>query len=231
LPLFTRSFPKPSTEWPVRLLGDIQWLDVSRTGWNHHDRRIDVRFMLWNLRNDAAISAWLYALVRHVRPIRAVETGVHRGKSTVAILAALRRNGGPGRLISIDLPQTVPWTNADGKIEKATVPEGATGHLVPASWKDRWDLRLGNARDLLPKAVEGGIQFFHHDSEHSDAHMTFEYETAWTALDVGGILATDDVNWSPAWGRFLDKHDDWQQFPDGPGAHRAVRKVMGYGRF
>jgi len=209
--------------WPLRMVGDPRWYESVVRGWNHacvnspHD-------VIGTFYRDLRISAWLYRLVRSARPSLVVETGVHRGKSSVAILAALRANG-RGRLVSIDLPRRVPWVNADGKWEGTTVAVGDTGCLVPSAWRDRWTLLLGDARSLLPEAVRGGVDLFFHDSEHSFDQMTFEYSTAWAELSVGGILATDDVNWSEAWPTFLWRTAGWERMPDGPCYHRSVRRV------
>lgn len=175
---------------------------------------------------DCLRADYLYRLVRQCRPAVAVETGVHFGKTSTAILAALHHNGS-GRLISIDLPRTEATVNADGRLAFAhvkTVDE--TGHLVPQDLRDRWDLRLGDARQLLPVALQGGVGFFFHDSDHSHAHQEFEYEAAWGALRVGGVLASDDTDWSTAWKEFLERHRDAVHLlPNGPQAIRAVRRT------
>ncbi len=215
--------PQRSSDWPVRILGNLRWFESVARGWNHRTWR-SPEDAYRTLRDDFHTSAWLYALIRHARPLLAVETGVHRGKSSVAILAGLRANG-RGHLVSIDLPHDAPYLNDDGKVEGCCVADGDTGHLIPRSWRDRWTLRLGDARDLLPGIVAGGLDFFLHDSLHSTAQMRFEYETAWRALRIGGILATDDVDWSDAWDAFLASHSGWRSLPDGPNYHRAVRKV------
>src|SRR5205823_3341237 len=83
-----------------------------------------------------------YAIARLRRPDVVVETGVHDGLSSALILRALERNRN-GSLISIDLPSI-------------DLPPGGPGWLVPADLRSRWDLRLGDARKLLPELVEHG---------------------------------------------------------------------------
>ena len=218
------TLPERSSLWPVRVVGDPRWAGLTLRRGDQRSLRLPIN-ALWNLRNDARVADWLYRLVRQFRPRRAVETGVYFGKSTVAILAALRRNG-VGRLISIDLPESPE--EAPSRTPKRI------GKLVPASLRDRWELRLGDAKELLPAALSGGVDFFLHDSDHTYAHMTFEYETAWNALPVGGVLASDDTQWSTAWDEFLLRHQGtyhvlpdgpYHILPDGPGSHRAIRRT------
>ncbi len=142
----------------------------------------------------------VYAVLRKLRPRVAVETGVCNGVSTAFLLLALAKNG-VGTLHSIDLPEVAgedyeAGTFWDGK-GGAVIPAGKEpGWMVPARLRDRWNLILGRSQDELPALLErvGMIDFFMHDSEHSEACMRFEFDAAWTALRDGGVLAADDVN-------------------------------------
>lgn len=150
---------------------------------------------------------FIYAMVRAIRPDTAVETGVETGGgSTLSTLRALRVNG-KGRLISIDLPVVDPQgtLNSDGRLDGAHVESAeATGREIPDYLRDRWNLVLGNAKAELPKVLEGvgSIDLFFHDSDHSYAHQMWEYRTAWPYLRRGGVLASDDVEWTPAFVEF-----------------------------
>jgi len=153
--------------------------------------------------------ALLYALVRARCPEVIVETGTASGISTTYLLAALARNE-HGRLYSIDLPFTadgagwrgvVPGTTID-RYDVSPIPAGKEpGWVVPADLRARWDLRLGDARQLLLELLDevGEIGIFFHDSLHTREHMLFELETAWPYLADGGLLLVDDV--------FQRKHD------------------------
>jgi Methyltransferase domain len=68
------------------------------------------------------------------------------------------------------------------------------GRAVPERLRGRWHLSLGDARELLPSlpAPQPWDVFFH-DSEHSRAHMLWEYGVAWSHLRPGGLLISDDV--------------------------------------
>ena len=153
----------------------------------------------------------LYAVLRKLRPRAAVETGVCNGVSTAFLLLALEANGA-GELHSLDLPEIAgedyePGTFWDGK-GGAVVPAGKEpGWMVPERLRGRWHLALGRSQDELPRLLDriGPIDFFMHDSEHSDACMRFEFEAAWPALREGGVLAADDVNANSAFPDFAGR--------------------------
>jgi len=223
--------PESHSTWPIRVLGDPRWIEFNLKRWDQGRWR-DPRDAAFQVLECWQWCDYIYRLVRACRPSRAVETGVYFGRSSVAILSALERNGA-GRLVSIDLPTASAHFNEDGTMEASCGTYWKTGCLVPKDLRSRWELRLGDAKDLLPVAADGGIGFFLHDSEHTYRHMTFEYETAWKALAVGGILASDDTDWPVghpeqphAWPSFLERHrDELRPLPPGPMALRAVRKV------
>ena len=144
----------------------------------------------------------LYAIVRALGPDQVIETGTASGVSTTFLLAALDRNQS-GNLISIDLPfeeqaggvrPFVAGSSADRDL--SLVPPGREpGWIVPPELRTRWDLRLGDAKELLPGALEEcpGIGLFLHDSLHTREHMLFEFEEAWPHLRTGGVLVSDDA--------------------------------------
>ena len=155
----------------------------------------------------------LYAILRALRPAVAVETGVCNGVSTAFLLLALHANG-EGELHSIDLPEFAgedyePGTFWDGK-GGAVIPAGhVPGWMVPERLREDWHLVLGRSQDELPGLLEclRTIDFFMHDSEHSEACMRFEFEAAWAALREGGVLAADDVTANSAFADFAAEHD------------------------
>jgi predicted O-methyltransferase YrrM len=152
--------------------------------------------------------AYLYSVMRTLRPRLAVETGVANGFSTAFLLQALEANG-EGGLYSIDLPREVGREYEPGKFYegegRAGIPPGSEpGWLVPERLKTRWTLILGRSQEALPPLLAelGTIDFFMHDSEHSYECMSFEFETAWPALRPEGVLVSDDVNSNPAFFEF-----------------------------
>jgi predicted O-methyltransferase YrrM len=146
----------------------------------------------------------LYGVVRSLRPSLVVETGTASGFSSAYLLAALERNGS-GRLISIDLPfegvpggelrPVVPQTSIR-LVDSSPVPPGKeSGWVVPDELRGRWDLRIGDASQLLPAllAEVDEVDVFFHDSLHSREHMLFELETVWPRVARGGVVAADDI--------------------------------------
>jgi hypothetical protein len=126
----------------------------------------------------------LEGLIKNFEPNVVVETGVANGKSTLRILESLQSQGlKESTLYSCDIDKNV-----------------ATSDL----------LAFANFRFVLIKSKEDfqtligrldGIDLFYHDSDHSYEHQYFEYVTVWEKLNDGGILMSDDINWSNA---FLD---------------------------
>jgi predicted O-methyltransferase YrrM len=152
--------------------------------------------------------AYLYAILRHIRPQVAVETGVANGFSTAFSLLALQANG-EGHLHSVDLPREVGRDYDAGTFYegegRAGIPSGSeSGWLIPQELKERWTLVLGRTQDELPPLVArlGRLDTFMHDSEHSFEAMWFEFNAAWPALREGGVLVSDDVNSTEAFPRF-----------------------------
>ena len=135
-----------------------------------------------------------YAVCRIVRPQAIVETGVAYGVTSAYILQALAENGN-GTLHSVDLPPL------------ATGSEAYVGYFVPSHLRNRWDLRLGSARNILPLLFRqlNTIEVFVHDSLHTYAHMKGEFALALSALRPGGVLVADDVEGNRAFEELLDQ--------------------------
>jgi hypothetical protein len=127
-------------------------------------------------------AAW--CLTAHLRPLRAIETGVARGITSRTILEGLARNG-HGRLWSIDLPAP---HHPDLK--------GQVGFVVPDERRGPWTLIEGSSRRELPRLLEqlGSIDLFVHDSLHSERNIRFELERAWPFVRAGGAVLADDVH-------------------------------------
>ena len=169
----------------------------------------------------------LYLLTRIKRPQNIMETGVASGRSSSAILEALKENG-EGNLFSIDLPkfyegQSEIYLTEEGRPEHTGfVPKGKEpGWLVPQELRGRWKLTLGDSKEELPKLLKelGKVDIFYHDSDHSYQAMMNEFETVWPFIPEGGVLLSDDVKGNNAFHDFVKKinpkfHHDY----DGLGA-------------
>ena len=131
----------------------------------------------------------LHAITRRVRPGVMVETGVADGLSTAVVLHALHAND-HGTLHSIDIADDV-------------------GSLVDN--RDRWTLHVVTPDEAAVAAAIGSvgpIDIFLHDSDHRYGPQSSEYTTAWRALRPGGILMSDDIDWSYAFIDFANSHHD-----------------------
>jgi predicted O-methyltransferase YrrM len=183
---------------------------------------------------DAVEGALLYGLVRGSRPAIVVETGTASGISTMYLLAALARNE-TGRLVSIDLPfergtgeellrPLVRGASIEPENSSPLPPGKDPGWAIPDELRERWELRIGDARELLPMLLGEvrEIGLFFHDSLHTRAHMLFELETAWPHLARGGVLAADDV--------FQRKHDALPAFARSVGRRFTTFSNLGFVR-
>ena len=138
----------------------------------------------------------LYALVRLVRPIHIVETGVSSGVSSAHLLLGVRKNG-RGTVHSIDFPIPQHGERFSAGDSAVALPPGrSSGWVVPPELRASWDLRIGPSERVLPRLVDelSTIGLFLHDSRHTYDHMMQEYRAAWPCLRPGGWLLSDDVD-------------------------------------
>jgi len=163
----------------------------------------------------------IYALVRMVKPEKAVETGTANGYSTSFILKAMAKNN-KGTLYSIDFPEIEgrQYSPDDFYREKggAVIPKDRqSGWLVPFDLRPRLKLFTGKSQDILPRLLPelGEIGLFFHDSEHTYEAMMYEFKMAWQHLRPGGILLAHDVNWNKAFIDYARKKNKTPFFIDG----------------
>jgi hypothetical protein len=156
----------------------------------------------WN-DGDAGFVRAIWCLIRHLRPVNVVETGVAHGMTSRFILEALETIGA-GKLWSIDLPPLDPMTR-----QEVGVAVRQTG--VPV---DRWTYIAGTSRRRLPALLSrlGRIDLFIHDSMHSNRNVMFELECAWRYLSAGGVLVVDDIDANPAFDTFTKAHPEHPSF-------------------
>jgi hypothetical protein len=159
-------------------------------------------FYHWN-DGDAGFVRAIWSLIRHLRPVNVVETGVAHGMTSRFILEALETIG-MGKLWSIDLPPLNPATR-----QEVGVAVRQTG--VPV---DRWTYIAGTSRRRLPALLSrlGRIDLFIHDSMHSNRNVMFELECAWRYLSTGGVIVIDDIDVNPAFDTFTRANADHPSF-------------------
>jgi len=162
---------------------------------------------LKGLRDVTMLCMVYYVMIRLLKPAIIVETGVNAGQSSAFILQALEHNQ-HGKLYSIDLPNIDVELYPGGPRQKDGLPPGKeTGWFIPSHLRSRWELLLGDAKDLLPELLPTlpKIDVFIHDSLHSYDHMLFEYRTAWPYIRPNGILLSDDIDYNDAFAHFTSE--------------------------
>jgi len=151
----------------------------------------DQRFITserWNA--ELELFSLLYVLVKSKKPQFVVETGVANGISTNAIMSALNEDNIPGSLHSFDvLPETKAAYNGKGKW---------SFHLLD---KKRTHKQFSVVVENSPL-----VDIWLHDSNHGYRWQKFEYLLALSRLKEGGVLISDDIDASPAWGELAKSH-------------------------
>lgn len=144
---------------------------------------------------DERLSRLVYAICRQTEFTTVVETGVSRGVTSRVVLEAFDERTDDSRLYSIDLK---PYRKELAKEHRA---------FVPSSMEDRWVLRIGTSRRLLPMTCRqlGAVDLFIHDSLHTYRNMTSEMYTVWPFLRRGGVMLVDDASDNEAFDDFEDR--------------------------
>jgi predicted O-methyltransferase YrrM len=126
----------------------------------------------------------IYSIVRTQNSLTVVETGVANGATTYAIMSALEKNGAGGVLHSFDI-----------------LPDAAKAYSGDGNWHFHL-LEKRTAYKGFKRAITaiGPVDIWIHDSDHGYRWQKFEYRLAISSLKPGGILISDDVDTSPAWG-------------------------------
>jgi hypothetical protein len=151
----------------------------------------------------------LYGITRALRPEITIETGVAAGVSNSFINAALIENG-RGILYSIELPPADSGGRLHDDGGQFDWPRYGVGWAVPPTIREaignRNQLILEDVRTALPKLLQTirNTDLFFHDDLHTPDHMKWEYDLVWPHLSPGGVLLSDDSDYS--WVRFCREH-------------------------
>ncbi len=130
---------------------------------------------------EIGLASFLHAYIIKYRPKVVIETGVANGITTNVIMHALAQVGGTLHSFDVDpKTQNVYRGSGDWKF-----------HLLTGEFE----------RDLKIQVSEiGDVNLWIHDSNHGYLWQSFEYELARKSLSRGGLLVSDDIDSSTAWG-------------------------------
>ena len=164
-----------------------------RTLFRHLDRMHRLGGRSSYIEIDAPLE--LYALVRLLRPAHAVEVGVSSGVSSAYLLRAMERNE-RGTLHSVDLPKKEIRTRSGSpsRYPSWSIPAGhSSGWAVPLRLRRRWDLRLGDKKDVLPLLGEElpSVGLFVYDVPHSERQASLDFAAVDRCLRPGAVAIAD----------------------------------------
>ena len=130
---------------------------------------------------EKGLASFLYAYILYSKPSVVIETGVANGITTNVIMRALEVTG--GSLHSFDV---------DPRTENVYQGKGSWSfHLLKGNFE----------QDLVNQvAMIGEVDLWIHDSNHGYQWQAFEYNLAISKLHSGGLLVSDDIDASTAWG-------------------------------
>lgn len=141
-----------------------------------------------------------YALVRLLKPRLVIETGVDKGLGSVVLASALLRNheeGGSGRYIGTDIN-----------------PEA--GFLLAGRYREVAEIRYGDSIESL-REIDGPIDLFINDSDHSADYERREYEVIAEKLSERAVIIGDNSHVSDELLKFSRNNDRsflfWQEVP------------------
>jgi hypothetical protein len=176
-------------------------LDSNLPLWKEIEKKLSIYPSGYGLQMTKELPV-LYLTVRLIKPETIVETGVSSGSSSAYILRALYDNQ-KGKLYSIDLP---PENLPNGK---------DSGFVVPQYLRSRWELRIGDSKDLLVPLLDeiGQIDCFLHDSLHTYDHMMFEFRSVWKFMRPRSLFLPHDVGRNEAFFDFMnEKGIAWKDY-------------------
>ena len=143
----------------------------------HVRRRFDVKHRL-----PLGHRLGWYVIARAMKPEAIVETGIHLGLGSLALLRALEQNerdGSPGELFSID-------NNPDA------------GSLVRGELRAKWHRVTGLTGDVLLPAIDGRrVGMLIQDTAHTEENQRFEFTAALSRAGQQLILIDGSGGWAP----------------------------------
>ena len=142
----------------------------------------------WNAEENLFVL--LYSLIRSNKSKFVVETGVANGITTNAIMNALQQASKDGELHSFDV-----------------LPEARNAYSGPGNWNFHLLPTKNTARKIKGIVSKfSKVDIWVHDSDHGYRWQKFEYLLALASLSDNGILISDDIDASSAWGELAKTH-------------------------
>ncbi len=155
--------------------------------YNQMIRRYSDRIYGSNYDCESGLASFLHAYILLLKPKVIIETGVANGITTNVIMSALEITG--GELHSFDI---------DKKCENA--------YTGPGRWFFHHLLKpYSNSLNKEVKEIQG-VELWIHDSNHGYSWQRFEYALAYEKLLKRGLLVSDDIDASPAFGIAAEKN-------------------------
>lgn len=181
-----------------------------------HDAELEEHLRSWKESNlsmrDSSMSigrrvVW-YSIARHIRPRLVVETGVYHGVGACVIAAALQRNaqdGDHGRYLGTELNPNFGW-------------------MFSGRYREFGEILFGDSVASLSK-LDGPVDLFINDSDHSRTYEREEYSTIGPLLSPTGVVVGDNSHvslelneWSRQEGRrylFMPEYPRDHWYPGG----------------
>jgi predicted O-methyltransferase YrrM len=134
---------------------------------------------------EVGLASFLYAYILTRKPQTLIETGVANGITTNVIMSALEKSGGVLHSFDVD-------------------PKTSNVYSGLGNW--RFHLLSGNLKKNLVEQVGeiSEVDLWLHDSNHGYLWQSFEFQLAKSVLKTDGILVSDDIDSSTAWGSSAD---------------------------
>jgi hypothetical protein len=146
----------------------------------------------WNAESNLCVLLYTLIVLNKLKLV--IETGVANGVTTRVMMKALEQTG--GTLHSFDILE-----------ESRHVYQGR-GNWIFHRLKPGRGIQKQLCREI---DSIGPCELWVHDSNHGQTWQEFEYALAWSNLQENGVLCSDDVDASPAWGfasrSYLNKAD------------------------
>ena len=130
---------------------------------------------------EVGLASFLYAHIIESKPSVVVETGVANGITTNVIMKALEKTGGVLHSFDVD-PRTENVYKGNGLWNF---------HLLEGNFERDLELQISRI---------GKVDLWIHDSNHGYKWQAFEYDLAVSTLNSSGLIVSDDIDASTAWG-------------------------------